>query len=153
MPGGIHVTLDMFVDRPHVVRRWQAKRLAVLSRGGAYARGVMQKLQRRVRMNAAPSKEGDAPKARTGLIRDFTFFGIADDEETAVIGPLPLTVPREIVLHGKVSIPQLLNEGGRETVLHGRHAGTYRYGPRPFGELTANIAFPWFKRLLEKTPL
>ena len=151
--GGIHVTFDMFLDRPHVVRRIEAKRLNVYKRGGAYGRGVMRRLQRRVGPNAPPSRPGEAPRARIGLIRDLTFFGLADADETAVIGPLPFKNTRRTNLHGKASIPQLLNEGGRQTSQTRRGPVTLHYDKRPFTDLTGQIVFPWVERLVERTPL
>lgn len=151
--GGLTVRTKGFFDRPEVIRRLSRKRHAVLSRTGAYGRGVMRNLL--AKKGPPASAPGEPPRRRVGLIRDLTDFALSPTDDAVVIGPYPIHRSRGVVLHGKASIPQLLDEGGRQTITQPSFSRSVvmRYKPRPFRRPTLEVLVPMYRQFTENTPL
>lgn len=99
----------------------------------------------------AKTKAEDAGKpprrGPTDLLRKHIYFGVEPDSETVVVGPMMFSSQPK--LSGVVSVPQLLEEGGREHTI----AGLVKYSPRPFVAPTMPTAQKKFAELTESTPL
>ena len=150
----IHVDTKMFFDRPHVMRRVDQKTGRVLARTGAFGRQVMRRQMRPAGKKRKSSRPGEPPRTIVGTIKKLLFFGMAPNKKAVVIGPKKQSPPSGHHLFGKESIPQLLDEGGREKLLlpDGKRT-TADYLPRPFTDPVRPTITEKFRDLLRETPL
>jgi hypothetical protein len=104
--------------------------------------------------DAGHSKPGAPPKSISGELRKRIYFGI-DDEESVVIGPALHKITKgNQLLGGLQSVPQLLNEGGRESLLFpGGERKTITYEPRPFVDPIRPTVEQFFITKTKETPL
>lgn len=113
----------MFFDSKRVISATDRATRKVLSKFGAFVRRTARGL---IRKRKRPSKPGQAPSSRTGLLRDNIFFGYEPNEQTVVIGPAKLNAK-------KGDVPEALESGGLVTISHGKHRGEhFRIEPRPY---------------------
>lgn len=148
----IHVDFSMFVDRPGVMKRVERKRLRVLARTGGFARQAMKRQMRPAGKKGKSSRPGEPPRTIVGTIRDLILFGV--DGEEVVIGPKLNKTTKGNRLLGKASVPQLLNEGGRESLLYPNgQRETVSYEPRPFVDPIRPTVEQFFEKAIEETPL
>lgn len=87
----------------------------------------------------------------TDLLRKRIFFGVEADTETVVIGPEMFA--KQPALVGATSVPQLLDQGGKEHVRIAGLSYLANYEPRPFVGPQMPIAQKRMAELIEEIPL
>lgn len=151
----INVEFKMFIDRPGVEKRVNRKRRRVLARSGGYGRQTMRRQMRPAGKKGKKSKPNEPPRTIVGLIKKMLYFGLADDGESVVIGPAKIGQAKgNRLLGGKETVPELLNEGGKESLLFpdGKRE-TVNYEPRPFVDPVRPTIEDFYKQQIEETPL
>lgn len=100
-----------FFDRAKVMSRMTSAERRVFSRMGAYVR---TRARRSIRKRKKVSEPGQPPSSRTGLLRNFIFFGYDKSKHSVVIGPEKLNrmsgSPDGQPIRG--TIPEILERGG-----------------------------------------
>jgi hypothetical protein len=124
----IHVRFKAcFFDRPAVIRRTDDATRKVLSRFGAYVRQTARKsIRKDRRKRPLPSRPGQPPYSRTGLLKEFIFFGYDGERRSVVIGPARLNG------RSQGNAPSVLEYGGTTTVSRFGRRRTVRIAPRPY---------------------
>lgn len=90
-------------------------------------------------------------RGATDLLRKRIFFGVEADTETVVIGPEMFAKQPSMI--GATSVPQLLDQGGREQIRMGGMTFMANYEPRPFVAPQMPIAQKKMAELIESIPL
>jgi hypothetical protein len=102
----------MFVDRDAVTSAVDKANLKVLAKFGAYTRTRSKSSIRKVGKKGKSSRPGQPPKSRTGLLKNFIYFGVDPQTQSVVIGPAKLNKPGFAA--------QALEEGGRSISSDGK---------------------------------
>jgi hypothetical protein len=124
-----------FFDRKKVIRAVDAATRKALSKVGAFIMRRARTSIRPVGDDLAPSKPGDPPKSRTGLLRGGILFGYEPTEKSVYIGPIALnskvdgSIPRVLEMGGTVEVSRLAR-GGRRTGK--RYKKRVRIAARPY---------------------
>lgn len=104
----------------------------------------------RYMINSRRVKSGEGNPPRRGpsdKLRKHIYFAIDANKPSVVIGPEPF--PRQPVMQGRVSVPELLNKGGVEIIL----GVPAKFGPRPFVETILKPAMKALKGEIKKHPI
>lgn len=99
------------------------------------------------------SSPGESPRGKVGTLRKQTAFALDTVTDTVVIGVIPLKTKGQGKLLTSASVPQLLEEGGRErlTFKSGvKENATYL--PRPYLGPTQPLAEEAFRNNIETVP-
>ena len=80
-------TKYVFFDSKPVISFMEKKERAVLSKFGAFVRRAARSSIRKRKRSSTPGKP---PSSHTGLLKKFIFFGYDRNEQSVVIGPVPL---------------------------------------------------------------
>jgi hypothetical protein len=94
----------LFVDRDAVTNAVDKATLKVLAKFGAFTRTTAKQSIRKVGKKGKVSRPGQPPKSRTGLLKDFIYFGVEPESKNVVIGP--------VKLNKRGYAAQALEEGG-----------------------------------------
>jgi hypothetical protein len=168
---GLKIAYQLFFDRELVLRRIGRKKAKALGRSGAFSRGVIRKKIRKAPKRARkPSKYPRYHGSpRSGL--RFVLFHFDPKADSVVIGP-PLfqrgkshiirsrgrVVGRQTVKATK-TVPQLLNEGGRQAIITElfndgkRLQATATYRQMPFRDDSIEPSVQFFKEQISALPL
>lgn len=94
--------------------------------------------------------EGQPPKSKSGTLKKNIIFIV--DRDGVVIGARPFA--KQPRMMGAVSVPQLLEEGGRELVPNFMGGRVFaKYGKRPFVRPSFDPTLKKFRELIESEPL
>ena len=115
------------------------EKLAVIARKEIYAR------------NHGLGAGSPPRRGPTDLLRSRIFFGVETNTETVVIGPEMFTSQPKMI--GAVSVPQLLDQGGKEEFRFGHRTFVGKYEPRPFVAPMVPVAQKRLEKLIEDIPL
>lgn len=90
-----------------------------LSKFGAFVRRTAKGLIRKVGKKGTPSKPGQPPKSRTGILKEFIFFAFDPAARSVVVGPAKTN---QVFFNGagkpvKGTVPAVLEFGGSIGVL------------------------------------
>ena len=112
----------LFFDRQAIQSSVSRTERKVLSRFGAFVRqDAKQRIQRRKR----PSREGESPTNRTGLLKRHIYFLFDPDRRSVVIGPARL--------NRSTDAPRTLEHGGEITIeTKSKESVEVEIAPRPF---------------------
>lgn len=163
---GIHVSLDMFLDRARVMAAMDDKSNKAAALTGGWGRTYMQ---RQMRYRQGISKPGDFPsahKANNAYLREKIRFGYDTGLRELIIGPALLdTTDKEVAAAG-LTVPELINSGGvvrrhkvfdakRQQIRRLRKSQrpkVWQYRKRPFVALTRPKVIEKLKENMEKIP-
>ena len=101
----IKINTRTFFYSRKVLRLLDKKTHAGLKRFGSYVRTTARRSIKPVGKSGQPSKPGQPPKSRRGLLKNFIFYGFDLAKRSVVIGPQKI-----VGLKGK--IPNVLEYGG-----------------------------------------
>ena len=112
----------LFFDRQAIQSAVSRSERKVLSRFGAFVRqDALQRIQRRKR----PSRAGESPTNRTGLLKRHIYFLFDPDRRSVVIGPARL--------NRSTDAPRTLEHGGEITIeTKSKETIEVEIAPRPF---------------------
>jgi hypothetical protein len=113
----------LFFDRQAVISKVDAATRRVLSKFGAFVRMSAKSSIRKRRKTAPP---GSPPSSHTGLLKKFIFFGYDTAARSVVIGPTRLHQK------GTSETPQLLEYGGKATLIRRGEKKHVTYQARPY---------------------
>lgn len=101
----IKINTRTFFNNRKVLRLLDKKTHGALRRFGAYVRTAAKKSIKQVSKKGTPSKPGQPPKSRRGLLKSFIFYGFDLAKRSVVVGPQKI-----YGLKGKT--PSVLEYGG-----------------------------------------
>lgn len=102
----IKINTRTFFNNRKVLRLLDKKTHAALRSFGKYVRRVAKNSIKSAGKKGTPSKPGQPPKSRKGLLKNFIFYGFDLAKRSVVIGPQKI--------HGlKGKAPNVLEYGGR----------------------------------------
>jgi hypothetical protein len=108
---GIHVSLDMFLDRARILAVMDDKSNRACYETGLFGRKVMQRGMHKTKN--AISSEGEYPRAHGNpLLRDKIRFGYDATIRELIIGPALLDKTDKDVAAAGMTVPELINSGG-----------------------------------------
>lgn len=122
----IKINTHTFFYNKKVLHLLDKKTHAALGRFGKYVRTVAKNSIKRVGKKAAPSKPGQPPKSRKGLLKNFIFYGFDLAKRSVIIGPQKI-----YGLKGKA--PSVLEYGGTVKSKRGKtHITSSKVSARPY---------------------
>lgn len=115
------VRFDQFFDRSHVIARVDKHQHTVLGRTGAAGRSIGRRNMKKIGPTGEASRSGEYPKARRGDLKRLYLFGLDEEGESVVVGPLLLGTGKRKTdtLIGAKTTPELLAKGGTIIRRHG----------------------------------
>lgn len=119
----------MFFDRQAIITRLNRAQHRVWNRVGALTRKIAKGSIRQIGKKGKPSVSPNPPKSVTGILKKFLFYGYDAFSQTVVIGPVKLN-QLSFDGYGKPSagtIPQVLEEGGRITIIEVQNPRTMKW--------------------------
>ena len=112
----------LFFDRQAIQSAVSRTERKVLSRFGAFVR---QDAQQRIQRRKRPSRAGESPTNRTGLLKRHIYFLFDPDRRSVVIGPARL--------NRSTDAPRTLEHGGEITIeTKSKETIEVEIAPRPF---------------------
>lgn len=127
------------MDSPRVMAAVADGARKALSQFGAMVRVAARRSLRPANYGVPPSAPGQPPRSRTGLLRDFIFFGWDPATRAVVVGPARLLGRRM----GRA--PSLLEYGGVASAMIAGRRRKIRHPARPYIR-------PAFSRVKERLP-
>ncbi len=121
----IKINTRTFFNNTKVLRLLDKRTHAALGRFGKYVRAVAKNSIKRVSKKGQPSKPGQPPKSRRGLLKNFIFYGFDLAKRSVVIGPQKI-----YGLKGKA--PNVLEYGGNVRNKRNKHITSSKVSARPY---------------------
>ena len=118
---------DFFFDRLAVADEIDRKSQNAMSKYGAFVRRTAKGLIRPMGKKGKSAKPGKPPKSFTGLLKENIFFVYDAATKSVVVGPTLLNGSKR---GSTMTVPQLLEKGGR--TVHWRTRKTATYNAFPF---------------------
>jgi hypothetical protein len=136
MPDVTYACKEYFLDRAAVLARAGKMRARALGMGGAYIRRKARDLLRKGKKPAQPGKppktHGSEPNVRTIL------FAMDPATDTMLIGPVKLNSAKRLRASNRLTVPELLEQGGTAEV--------DQYSPDGQEWMTLDLAVKYRKR-------
>lgn len=138
------------VDFKLIERRLRRKKRTILFRTGGWTLKILRQAIGRGKKSSRP---GQAPKGKVGTLKRQTAFAVEPETDTVVIGVIPLKTKGTGKLLTSASVPQELEEGGRERLtMPGGAKVTVTYLPRPYLGPIQPRAEETFRNNIETVP-
>lgn len=151
----VTIKYDQFFDRPAVEKRVDRRDRRVLAKTGGLGRRIVQRSMRKAGKSPRTrvSRPGQPPRYHTKTLRQLILFGSDGNAKSVVIGPKLIRTGNTGKLSGASTVPQLLEQGGRQVVKQQKRRKTYTYLPRPFIDPALEPTAAFMAKAMEQTKL
>lgn len=122
----IKIKTKYFFNSRKVIRKFDDATRRVFSRFGSFARITAKRSIRKVGKKGQPSRAGQPPKSRKGLLKKFIFYSYDPRRKSVVIGP------EKLGGKGRGKAPKTLEYGGQAIVGNKKRPQKTKISARPY---------------------